>query len=79
MTEIKLKIPDSLYEKLKKHPEIKWESIAQSALERFIERIEITETIASKSMLTEDDVEEISNEISKRSWETHKLELQKKQ
>ena len=77
MAEIKLKIPESLYEKMKKHPEIKWDSIAQSALERYIERIEITDKIAIKSQLTIDDVVDISNEITKRSWLKHKEYLKK--
>ena len=77
MTEIKLNIPESLLEKMKKHPEIKWDTIAQSALERYIEKIEITEKIASSSKLTIDDVEEISNEITKRSWQKHKEYLEK--
>ena len=77
MTEINLKIPESLYKKMKKHPEIKWDSIAQSALERYIERIEITDKIAIKSQLTLDDVVDISNEITKRSWLKHKEYLKK--
>ncbi len=72
MTELKLNISESLYEKMKKHPEIKWNSIAQSALKRYIEKIEMTEDLTAKSILTLDDVEEISNEITKRSWEKHK-------
>lgn len=71
MTELKLNIPESLYKKMKKHPEIKWDSIAQSALKRYIERIEMTDNITLKSKLTLDDVEEISNEITKRSWKKH--------
>ncbi len=72
MTELKLNISETLYEKMKKHPEIKWDSIAQSALKRYIEKIEMTEDLTSKSKLTLDDVEEISNEITRRSWEKHK-------
>jgi uncharacterized protein (UPF0335 family) len=72
MTELKLNISESLYEKMKKHPEIKWNSIAQSALKHYIEKIEMTEDLTAKSKLTLDDVEEISNEITKRSWEKHK-------
>ena len=71
MKELKLNISETLYEKMKKHPEIKWNSIAQSALKRYIEKIEMTEDLTAKSKLTLDDVEEISNEITKRSWEKH--------
>ncbi len=74
---LKLNIPESLYEKMKKHPEIKWDSIAQSALKRYLEKLETTENIATKSKLTLDDVEEISNEITKKSWEQHKEYLKK--
>jgi len=74
---MKFKIPETLLEKMKKHPEIKWDTIAQSVLERYIEKIEITEKIASKSTLTVDDVEDISNEITKRSWQKHKEYLEK--
>ena len=72
MTELKLNIPETLYEKMKKHPEIKWDSIAQSALKRYIEKIEMTGDLTTRSKLTLDDVEEISNEITKISWEKHK-------
>ena len=77
MTELKLNIPESLYEKMKKHPKIKWDSIAQSALKRYIEKIETAENITSKSKLILDDIEEISNEITKKSWEKHKEYLKK--
>lgn len=76
MAEMKLTIPKSLFEKMKKHPEIKWSKVAQSALENYIEKIEIAEQIALRSKLTIDDVEEISNEITKKSWETHKKYLE---
>ena len=41
------------------------------------EQIEITEKITSNSKLTIDDVEEISNEITKKSWQKHKEYLEK--
>jgi predicted transcriptional regulator len=62
---------------MKKHPEIKWDSIAQSALKRYLEKLETTKNITTKSKLTLDDVEEISNEITKKSWEQHKEYLKK--
>ena len=77
MTELKHNIPKSLYEKIKRHPEIKWDTVAQSALERYVEKIEITEKITSNSKFTIDDVEEFSNEITKRSWQQHKDYLKK--
>ena len=76
MAEIKLFIPESLLEKMKKHLEIKWNKVAQSALEKYIEKIEIAEKITSKSKLSQADVEDISNEITQKSWEKHKKYLE---
>ena len=60
---------------MKKHPEIKWNSIAESAIEKYIQKLEIADNITSKSRLTLNDVEEIGNEITRRSWEKHKQYL----
>jgi len=75
MTEIKLSLPEELLKKMDKYPEIKWNSIAQSAIEKYIEKLEIAEKITFKSKLTLNDVEEIGNEITRRSWEQHKKYL----
>ncbi len=72
MTEIKFTIPDTLIKKMKKYPEIDWDSIVLSALEKYIENVEITDKIASKSTLTAEDAEIIGNQLKKRSWEIHK-------
>jgi len=68
-------IPKDLVERMKKYPEIKWESIARSAVENYLEKLEIADKIAFKSKLTLKDVEEIGNEITRRSWERHKRSL----
>ncbi len=75
MTEIKLSLPEELLKIMDKYPEIKWNSIAQSAIEKYIEKLETAEKITSKSKLTFNDVEEIGNEITRRSWEQHKKYL----
>ncbi|MBN1801709.1 MAG: hypothetical protein JW891_09405 [Candidatus Lokiarchaeota archaeon] len=75
MTEIKLTISDTLLEKMKKHPEINFELIAQAALEEYIRKIEISDSIVPESKLTLDDVSEISDEITKQSWQEHKKYL----
>lgn len=72
MTEITLSISEELLKKMKKHPEIKWNSIAESAIEKYIQKLEIADNITSKSNLTLNDVEEIGNELTRRSWEKHK-------
>ena len=64
-------IPETLYKKMKKYPEIKWSHIARGAIEKYLERLEFADKIASKSKLIEEDVESISEEIKRRAWEKY--------
>ncbi len=72
MTEITFSIPEKLFQKMKKYPEIKWSSIARSAIEKYIEDLEVTDEITSKSTLSSKDAEIISDKIKKGMWEKHK-------
>ncbi len=53
---------------MKKYPEIKWSHIARGAIEKYLERLELTDKIAFKSKLKEEDVESLSEEIKRRAW-----------
>jgi len=64
-------IPEKLHKRMKKYPEIKWSHIVRGAIEKYLERIELADEIASKSKLTEEDVESISEEIKRRAWEKY--------
>ena len=75
MTDIKFSVPDDLLKKMEKYPEIEWSSIVLSAVEKYIENLEITDKIASNSILTTEDAEIIGNELKKRSWKIHKKYL----
>ena len=75
MTDIKFSVPDDLLKKMEKYPEIEWSSIVLSTVEKYIENLEITDKIASNSILTTEDAEIIGNELKKRSWEFHKKYL----
>ena len=72
MTEITFSIPEKLFQKMKKYPEIKWSSIARSAIEKYIEDLEVTDEITSKSTLSSKDAEIIGDKIKKGMWEKHK-------
>ena len=58
-----LAIPDELSKKMRAFPEIRWSEIARQAIEKRVHDLEIMDKIASKSKLTEKDVEEISKSI----------------
>ena len=64
-------IPGKLHQRMKKYPEIKWSHIARGAIEKYLERLELADKIASKSKLTEEDVESISEEIKQRAWKKY--------
>ena len=67
MTNLTLAIPEKLHEKMKQFSEIRWSEVARRAIEKKIEDLEVLNKIASKSKLTEKDVEELSERINKNA------------
>ena len=65
MVNITLTIPENLKVKLQNHKEVNWSAVARMALEEYLRKIEIVESIASKSKLTEKDAEEIGRKIKR--------------
>lgn len=63
MTNMTLAMPDEISKRMKKHPEIRWTSVARQSIERKLDELEFVEKIAQKSKLTMKDVEEISAKI----------------
>jgi hypothetical protein len=73
---MKFSIPDKLLERMKKYPEINWKKVAQSALENYLEKLEIADKLAKKSNFTLDDADKIGDEIKQKMWERHKFYLE---
>lgn len=75
MTNMTLALPEELARKMRAFPEIRWSAIARQAIEKRVHDLEIMNRIASKSKLTQKDVEEISKTIkasaAKRLHEHH--------
>lgn len=63
MVNITLSIPVELHKIIKKHNEIKWSEIARRAIWEHAARVQLMETIAAKSKLTEKDAREIGEKI----------------
>jgi hypothetical protein len=76
MTDLKFSVPEDLLKRMEKYPEIKWDTIALAAVEKYIEKLEITDKLASNSELTLEDAEIIGNEIKRKGWEKHKKYLE---
>ena len=66
-----LALPEELAKKMKAFPEIRWSEIARQAIEKRVHDLEIMNRIASKSKLTQKDVEEISRKIKIGIAERH--------
>ena len=69
MTNITLAIPPELHEKMKLHSEIRWSEVVRKSISRKVEILEAMNKIASKSKLTQKDVDEISHKIKKETFD----------
>jgi hypothetical protein len=65
MVSMTLSIPKDLHQLIKKHTEIRWSEIARRAMWDYVRKIEFLDEIASKSKLTDEDVDEINKELKK--------------
>ena len=63
MPNITLSIPEELHKIVKKHTEIKWSEIARRAMWTQARKLELMDTLISKSEFTEKDVEELDHKI----------------
>lgn len=55
-----MSIPNDLKRRMSEHPRIKWSEVVRAVLEQQISEIEETGRLASKSRLTEKDVEALA-------------------
>ena len=76
MTDIKFSISNDVLERMKKYPEINWEKVAQSAVEKYLEKLEVTDKLTLKSNFTLEDADKLGNEIKQKMWEKHKYYLE---
>ena len=64
MGEIKVEIPEELREEMKELPNVNWQLVVRRTLKRELEEILELKRIISKSKLTGEDVEELSDKIN---------------
>jgi hypothetical protein len=63
--EVKVRIPRDIAVLLKKHKKINFGEVAKDAIVRKALEVEVLESLARKSKLTEEDVEEIGTLVKK--------------
>ncbi|HDD64394.1 MAG: hypothetical protein DRJ32_02190 [Thermoprotei archaeon] len=66
MANITLSIPDEIYRKMKKHPEIKWSEIARKAIIEYLNRLE---NITTCGEILKDLGRDFEERLSKISFE----------
>ena len=73
MVNMTLSIPEDLDMLIKKHKEIRWSEVARSAMWAQARKMELMNSILSKSELTEDDAEMIGHKIKHEIAKKHGL------
>jgi hypothetical protein len=63
MGNITLSIPDNIHKQMKHFSEVKWSEIARKAIIEKLEILQMAETLAQKSKLTEEDVKKFNKKI----------------
>ena len=63
MPNMTLSIPKELHDIVKKHTEIKWSEIARRAMWMQAKKLQLMDSLVSKSAFTEKDVEELDHKI----------------
>lgn len=69
MTNITLSVPQALYKRMRKHEDIKWSSVARSAIEKKLADLDMMDRLVAKSRMTAKGVDEISDLIDSRTLE----------
>ena len=72
MGNITLSLPEDVHEIVRAHKEIRWSEIARRAIQEYAQKLELLDKIASKSKLTEKDIEELDPILKKAIYKHYK-------
>ena len=73
MSKVSVRIPQDLKNSMDDHQEINWSEIAREAFRKELKKIELANSITSKSELTAEDAEEIGEKVKEGIAERHGL------
>ena len=71
MSKVSVRVPDDLKKSMEERSEMNWSEVARKAFEKELKKLELADSIASKSELTAEDVEEIGEKVKKGIAERH--------
>lgn len=67
MVSLTLSIPPELKKRMDRHPEIRWSRIVRSIIKQSLDDLEQADRLASKSKLTQKDVDELAERFDKEA------------
>ena len=73
MSKVSVRVPEDLKESMEEHRKINWSEIARKAFREELKKIELADSIASKSQLSTEDAEEIGEKVKEGIAERHGL------
>lgn len=71
MSKVSVRVPDDLKKSMEERSEMNWSEVARKAFEKELKKLELADSIASKSELTAEDVEEIGEKVKEGIAEKH--------
>lgn len=74
MPNVTVRVDEDLKAKMDRHPEINWSEVARQSFEKKANDLELLDRIAADSELTEEDVEEIADQVNEAVAERLNLE-----
>jgi ribosomal protein S12 methylthiotransferase accessory factor YcaO len=74
MSKVSVRVPEDLKESMDKHRKINWSEIARKAFREELKKIELADSIASKSELDAEDAEELGEKVKEGIADRHGLE-----
>jgi hypothetical protein len=62
---------------MKKYHEINWEQVAKGAVEKYLEKLKVTDKLTVNRNFTLQDADELGEKVKEKMWERHKNYLEK--
>ncbi len=67
-----VRVPTDLKDEIDKHQEVNWSEVIRQSMWRYLYKLRLADQIASKSELTEEDVEKLSKDLKKKIAEHYR-------
>lgn len=73
MSKVSVRVSEDLKARMERHKEVNWSEVIRRAVNEHLTKMELVESISSRSELSERDAEEIGEEIKRGIAKRHGL------